>query len=227
MKLEPLGDSAVVATLGTGIDPSTLSAVQGLAAAVRAAAHPAITDVVPAYATVTVFYDPVRFPGPESPYASACAVIGACARLKTGASSEKPKLVEIPVCYGGEFGPDVASVAAHNGLSTQDVVLLHAKADYFVQAIGFTPGFPYLAGLPKSLRTPRRATPRAHVPAGSVAIGGAQTGVYPIDSPGGWHLIGRTPLALFSAARIPPALLRPGDLVRFRPISAAELETWK
>jgi inhibitor of KinA len=135
-------------------------------------------------------------------------------------------MVEIPVCYGGDFGPDLASVAEHCGMSAPDVVALHSGAEYLVHAIGFTPGFPYLGGLHESLRTPRLDTPRQRVPAGSVAIGGSQTGVYPVDSPGGWQIIGRTPIALFRPHLTPAALLKPGDRVRFKVISATELETW-
>jgi inhibitor of KinA len=138
-----------------------------------------------------------------------------------------PRLVEIPVCYGGELGPDLGTVAERAGLGADDAAALHAGADYLVYAIGFTPGFPYLGGLPAALHAPRRATPRPRVAAGSVGIGGAQTGVYPQASPGGWQIIGRTPLALFRPAERPAALLRPGDRVRFRAISRSEFESWR
>jgi inhibitor of KinA len=135
--------------------------------------------------------------------------------------------VELPVFYGGDHGPDMAFVAEHSKMSPEEVAALHASAEYLVHAIGFTPGFPYLGGLPEALRTPRRDTPRARVPAGSVAIGGAQTGVYSVESPGGWQIIGRTPVRLFRPQEKQPALLRPGDRVRFKPISKAEFESWK
>jgi allophanate hydrolase subunit 1 len=130
--------------------------------------------------------------------------------------------VEIPVCYGGEHGPDLDAVAAHAGLSRDEVVARHAGAGYTVAMLGFAPGFPYLLGLDPALHVPRRANPRTRVPSGSVAIGGAQTGIYPRELPGGWHLIGRTPRALFDPARNPPCLLAPGDRVRFRTITADE-----
>lgn len=127
------------------------------------------------------------------------------------------RAVEIPVVYGGEQGPDLEEVARHSGLTPRQVVELHASVDYVVWFLGFQPGFPYLGGLPEQLITPRRAEPRLLVPAGSVGIGGAQTGIYPLPTPGGWQLIGTTPLALFDPAKSEPVLLRPGDSVRFIP----------
>jgi inhibitor of KinA len=220
---------AVVATLGSGIDPDTLASVLGLAEAIEAARRPGITDVVPAYSTVTAFYDPALFSdGAVEPYDAVCRFLEGCLAAAAPAMRPSPgRLVEIPACYGGDFGPDIADVAAHAGLGSGEVASLHAGATYLVHAIGFTPGFPYLGGLPEKLRTPRRATPRQRVPAGSVAIGGSQTGVYPVDSPGGWHIIGRTPAALFRPHQSPAALLRPGDRVRFKVISAAEFESWR
>jgi len=229
MKLEALGESAVIATLGSGIGDDTLAKVLGFAAAVSEARNPGITDVVPAYATVTAFYDPALFRDPPGDaYGAVCRFLESCA-ARPGVAGRVPAAghVEIPVSYGGDFGPDLADVASHGGLSADEVISLHAGADYLVHAIGFTPGFPYLGGLPDALRTPRRATPRLRVPAGSVAIGASQTGIYPVDSPGGWRIIGRTSVALFNPHRQPAALLRPGDRVRFKAISAAELESWR
>jgi KipI family sensor histidine kinase inhibitor len=228
MKLEPLGDSAVVATLGTGIDEATLASVLDFAQALLAARRSGVTDVVPAYATVTVFYEPSHFAeeGSES-YDSVCRFMTSCfGRPSKAPFRKETTLVEIPVCYGGDFAPDMDQVAAHAGMDAAALSALHASVDYLVYAIGFTPGFPYLGGLPEALRMPRRDTPRAHVPAGSVAIGGGQTGVYPVDSPGGWNIIGRTPLALFRPAQKQAALLRPGDRVRFIPLSRAEFDSW-
>ncbi|WP_194205474.1 5-oxoprolinase subunit PxpB [Superficieibacter sp. 1612_C1] len=127
------------------------------------------------------------------------------------------RAIEIPVVYGGAQGPDLEEVARHSGLTPRQVVELHASVDYVVWFLGFQPGFPYLGGLPEQLITPRRAEPRLLVPAGSVGIGGAQTGIYPLPTPGGWQLIGTTPLALFDPAKSEPVLLRPGDSVRFIP----------
>jgi inhibitor of KinA len=228
MKLEPLGDSAVVATLGTRIDAATLASVLKFAGAVAAAQGKGIVDIVPAYATVTVFYDPAQFAEPgEDAYEVVRRFIESCAmRGGKGAHPPTRKLVEVPVCYGGDLGPDLEFVAGHAGIGIPEVIARHSAADYLVHAIGFTPGFPFLGGLPDSLRTPRRETPRARVPAGSVGIGGYQTGVYPITSPGGWQIIGRTPLTLFRPDRTPAALLHPGDRLRFKAISAEEFESW-
>jgi inhibitor of KinA len=228
MKLEPLGDAAVTVTLGAGIDEGTLAAVLGFAAALTAARRPGITDVVPAYATVSVFYEPPAFAGPGGDaYQEVCAFIMSCVDpTRAPPAPRAAPVVEIPVCYASTFAPDLEAVAAHAQLSAGEVVALHTGADYLVHAIGFTPGFPYLGGLPAALAIPRRATPRTHVPAGSVAIGGAQTGIYPVDSPGGWHIIGRTPLPLFRPEARPAALLRPGDRVRFKPIWATEFASW-
>jgi len=229
MKVEPLGDSAVVATLGPAADAATLASVRGLAEAMVAAKGRGIVDVVPAYATVTAFYDPLQFAeSTEDALALVCRFIEACASVTTGTGpAAAARVAEIPVCYGGDFGPDLEQVAGHCGLGAGEVVALHSGADYLVHAVGFTPGFPYLGGLPKALSTPRRETPRPRVAAGSVGIGGSQTGVYPVASPGGWQIIGRTPVALFRPDGHPAALLRPGDRVRFRAISAAEFDAWK
>jgi inhibitor of KinA len=229
MNLEPLGDSAVVATLGPGIDEATLASVRGLAEALAAAKGKGIVDVVPAYATVTVFYDPLQFAeSSEDAYASVCRLMEDCAaRSAGGGPAAEAGVFEIPVCYGGGFGPDLEIVAGRCGLKAAEAAALHSGADYLVHAVGFTPGFPYLGGLPEPLHTPRRETPRARVPAGSVGIGGSQTGVYPVASPGGWQIIGRTPVALFRPEGRPAALLKPGDRVRFKVITAAEFESWK
>jgi inhibitor of KinA len=130
--------------------------------------------------------------------------------------------VDIPVCYGGDFGPDLDAVSSHTGLSTEEVVAIHGEPDYLVYMIGFAPGFPYLGGMSERLASPRRESPRAKIPPGSVGIAGSQTGVYPIETPGGWQLIGRTPLRLFRPERDEPSLLRTGDRVRFQAIDRAE-----
>lgn len=227
MKLEPLGDSAVVATLGTRIDAEALAPVLALARAVRESGARGVLEVVPAYATVTVFYDPLQFANPdEDPYEIICGLVEACAERAVG-GEHAGRDFEIPVCYGGDFGLDMDHVARHCGIGAGEVALRHSGASYLVHAIGFTPGFPFLGGLPASLATPRRETPRARVPAGSVGIGGSQTGVYPITSPGGWQIIGRTPLALFRPDRSPASLLRAGDRVRFTPITREQFEAWK
>ncbi|SCK11889.1 5-oxoprolinase subunit PxpB [Vogesella sp. LIG4] len=166
-------------------------------------------DIVPGMNNLTVILDPARHDG--------AAVLDQLMALWQQASSAvlPQRRVNIPVHYGGEHGPDLAAVAAHCGLSEQEVIARHSAARYTVFFLGFQPGFAYLGGLPPALATPRRAEPRLAVPAGSVGIGGEQTGIYPATSPGGWQLIGRTTLALFDPQREPPSLLLPGDRVRF------------
>ncbi len=144
--------------------------------------------------------------------------------LGAAAASAEDRLIEIPVCYGGAFGPDLETVALSNGLTCDEVVRTHSSAEYRVFFLGFSPGFPYLGGLPRAIATPRLEVPRKLVPAGSVAIGGSQTGIYPVASAAGWRVIGRTPLRLFRADRNPPTLLWMGDRLRFVPITREEYE---
>jgi inhibitor of KinA len=190
----------------------------------QAARLPGIVDLVPAYATLALHFDPLAWTDAED--GDALQAIAAAVRMLLDMPPEMPPRsatrVEISVCYGGAEGPDLDALASRAGFDSGDVVALHAAGDYRVAMIGFAPGFPYLLGLDPALATPRRATPRTRVPAGSVAIGGAQTGIYPSELPGGWHLIGRTPLRLFDPRRDPPSLLMPGDRVRFVPIGRDE-----
>ncbi len=223
MTLSPLGDSAIVVSLGDEVDEATLGKVRGLTDALREEGVPGIVDVVPAFAQVTVFYDPVRVSYDELGAALRARAENAAGWLKR----ESARTREIPVCYGGDFGPDIADVATRAGLSSAEVIALHTGGNYRVHAIGFAPGFAYLGGLAAKLHTPRRASPRTAVPAGTVGIGGAQTGVYPLATPGGWNLIGRTPLRLFDAHRAEAAWLQAGDRVVFRAISAEEFAAWK
>ena len=215
LTIEPLGDSCLVVRIGTGIDAFTSRAVAAAIASLAAAALPGVIDITPTFNTVAVVFDPLR----ADPGGLSGAIL---ARLRSleGAVPATGAIVEIPVAYGGDDGPDLAAVAAHARLDPEEVVRLHAAADHVVGMIGFAPGFPYLLGLPAALAIPRRATPRTRVPAGSVAIAERQTGIYPRTSPGGWHVIGRTPRAMFDADRDPPALLRAGDVVRFVPVAS-------
>jgi inhibitor of KinA len=209
-----LGDSALLLRSPGEID---LDALLRMRDRIAAKTITGVLEAVIGYASIAVFVDPSAA---ELVHAAIASLIaegeGESANLVVA------KLVEIPVCYDEEFAPDLPDVARSSGLSVEEVVRLHAAGEYRVRCIGFTPGFPYLAGLPPALATPRRATPRMKVPAGSVAIGGVQAGIYPTASPGGWNVIGRTPLRLFDAERNPPALLRAGDSVRFRSITHAQ-----
>jgi len=232
MTFTALGDSAVVVALGSGIDEAALPRVRALTALLSHERPAGIVDILPAYATVTVFYDPARVPGTGMrPYERVCRFIAERARSLDSEAKKKPatvaRVVEIPVCYGGEHGPDLEVVAQHCGLKTEEVIAKHRGADYLVHAIGFAPGFPYLGRLPEVLQTPRRATPRLSVPAGSVGIGGAQTGIYPLTIPGGWQIIGRTPVPMFRLGEAEPSLLRVGDRVKFKVMTPEEFAAWK
>ena len=179
---------------------------------------PGVTNVHPAYASVLVDFDARRIGHREMERA-----ISGIYGVEPNVSPPEPRRVEIPVCYGGEYGPDLVDVAQLNGLTPAEVIEIHSGGDYLVYFLGFSPGFPYLGGLSQSIATPRLGTPRRRVPAGSVAIGGQQTGIYPMASPGGWRIIGRTPLRLFLPEQDPPTLLQMGDHVRFVPVSRGEL----
>ena len=218
-RIEALADDAWCVVLG---DPPTpddtlLPRVHALAARLRDDAPAWLRDVVPTWASVAVFFDPEAVePGTVEAWLRT-----RCDATDAGAAMPSAHITEVPVCYGGDHGADLASAAAALGLDTDTLIARHAGTVYTVGMIGFAPGFPYLAGLDPALALPRLATPRTRVPAGSVAIGGAQTGIYPRESPGGWRLLGRTPLRLFDPTRATPALLAPGDRVRFVPIDAA------
>ena len=224
--IEPLGDCAALVHLGDGIDVQLSARSVAVAATIQAAALPGLLDVAPAYASVCVRYDPCAWIGDDAstPFARFSARLQQCVESAHDTEyAESAPVCEIPLCYGGEFGPDLDAVAQHSGLAPDEVIARHSASEYRVAMLGFAPGFPYLLGLDAALHMPRRASPRTHVAAGSVAIGGAQTGIYPRTLPGGWQVIGRTPLQLFDAARNPPALLAPGQRVRFRVIAAAAM----
>lgn len=214
-RLLPVGDSALLIEFGDEISPAVNAQVHALALALRAHALPGLGEAVPTYRSLLLHYDPLRLSLDEVEDAAQQALGRA-----QGSALPEPRVVEIPTCYGGEFGPDLAFVARHNALKPEDVIRLHASTRYLLYMLGFSPGFAYLGGLPQTIATPRLPTPRTQVPAGSVGIAGAQTGIYPIATPGGWQIIGRTPLRLFAPQREPPTLLRPGDQVRFVPIDA-------
>jgi KipI family sensor histidine kinase inhibitor len=221
MTVSPLGDAAVVITLGETVDSAMVARVRAVAAELERHPPAGVVDITTAFASVALFLEPLRAPS----FAALCAELEALvARADAVVVTVDARTIEIPICYGGSFGPDLSLVAEQAGLSIPEVIALHAGGEYLVHALGFTPGFPYLGGLPPRLASPRRATPRPRVPAGSVAIGGAYTGVYPLQSPGGWNLIGRTPLALFDPRRAEPALLRTGDSVKFKVVAPEDFE---
>ncbi|MGH7944528.1 MAG: 5-oxoprolinase subunit PxpB [Opitutaceae bacterium] len=219
MTVSPLGDSAVVIAISEKVDAETAVHVRALAAEIGRMRLSGVVDVVPAFGSVAVFFDPAL----AAPFDALSGELQTTARRVVASADVAPgRGVEIPVCYGGEYGPDLELVGIRLKKPAEEVVALHARAGYVVHAIGFAPGFPYLGGLPPDLAVPRRDTPRPRVPAGSVGIGGTQTGIYPLETPGGWNLIGRTPLSLFDASRPEPSLLQAGDRVTFRPITSDE-----
>jgi len=237
MEIVPLGDSALIVRVREEFEDApeeTLNEVLHAFEQLRSASIPGVIELAPAYTSVAVFFHASAvakatgvahdvFESLAAHIRAAVAARGHPGRMKRAAS----RGIEIPVCYDPEFAPDLDEVVRHAGISAKEVVDLHSTAEYRVACIGFVPGFPFLAGLPKKLATPRLETPRKEIPPGSVGIGGAQTGIYPLRSPGGWNLIGRTPLELFDPTKIPPALLQAGDHVRFRAIAREEFEALK
>jgi KipI family sensor histidine kinase inhibitor len=203
-------DHSLLVSLGEEVSLATHEHVLRLSRLLEGA--PELLNIHPGYCSLLITFDPrrVKYERVES------AVSEALDRMDS-VDMPSRRRVDVPVRYGGADGPDLEEVARLHGISPEDVVRIHASAEYLVYFLGFSPGFPYLGGMPAAIATPRLATPRTHVPAGSVAIGGDYTGIYPVASPGGWRIIGRTPLELFRAERAPLTLLRMGDHVRFVP----------
>jgi KipI family sensor histidine kinase inhibitor len=220
MRVVALGDSAVLVELGATIDETLNARAIALAARMRDSGVIGITDVVPAYASLAVHFDPrVLALSEATDIVSRCA---AAAGESGAGTATAPVTLEIPVWYDTSTGPDLEAVADHARCAVPEVVERHAAPAYRVYMLGFLPGFPYLGRVDPRIAAPRHVSPRPRVPAGSVGIAGRQTGIYPRDSPGGWQIIGRTPLVLFDTSRTPPALLSPGDTVRFTPITESE-----
>ena len=225
--IRPLGDRSIIVEVGHAVDDETRRRVHALWSRLVTDHVAGVVDVVPGLASVGVHYDPARVEctAGEMPHAAISRIVRQRAGSLDPTAARVPRTIEIAVCYDAAVAPDLAEVARHAGMTTDDVVALHSAAEYVVHMIGFLPGFPYLSGLDGRLTTPRRPAPRLKVPAGSVAIGGGLTGIYPLDSPGGWQLIGRTSARLFSPGREEAALLRIGDHVRFRAVPLQELRT--
>lgn len=217
-RVREAGDAALVLEFEVRIDPMINAKAIAVAEAIRAAGHPGVRDVVSSYSAVTVCFDPLQA-DPEQ----------LAAALEQGADQIEPEVrasappISVPVCYGGDCGPDLQEVATFAGCSPEEVIRLHAAPVYRVYMLGFVPGFPYLGTVDARIAMPRRATPRLHVPAGSVGIAGSQTGIYPMGTPGGWRVIGRTPLKPFDPRQPDPFVFKPGDAVRFELISEAML----
>jgi KipI family sensor histidine kinase inhibitor len=210
----PASDSSFLLRFGEGISPEIHRRVLQATRILLSSKLPSIRNLHPAYDSILVSFDPLKVS-----HAQLEVLVKSFFESESGKSSEEENIKEIATCYGGEFGPDLSDVAKYNGLSEQEVVEIHSSVLYTVYFLGFSPGFPYLGGLSDKIAIPRLSTPRMHVPGGSVAIGGNQTGIYPLDSPGGWRIIGRTPARLFDPSADPPTILQMGDRVRFVPIS--------
>jgi len=219
IRLLPLGDSALTIEFGNDIDPEINERVIAFSAMVRAQAWNGLLDVVPTYRSATIHFDPLRM---ETDTLS--ALLTDLTRTIPDEPVPSGTIHTIPVCYGGEHGPDLEDIAAFARLSPTDAIRLHASISYRVYMLGFSPGFPYLGSVPAQLAMPRLATPRTKVPAGSVGIAGHQTGIYPTATPGGWRIIGRTPLKLYRLTSTHPFLLNPGDSVQFKPIRPDEFD---
>ena len=221
VRIVPAGDAAWLIELENRIDPAVNARAIAIAEAVRQARWAAVRDVVTGYRSVAVYVDPLRANGD-----ALREELRQLVSRTTSADATHEDVVTVPVCYGGEYGPDLAEVAAFAGCSESDVVALHTGIEYRVYMVGFVPGFPYMGAVDSRIAAPRRQTPRVKVPTGSVGIAGLQTGIYPRETPGGWNLIGRTPLKPFDLARAEPCAFRAGSRVRFVPVSVAEFAAW-
>lgn len=216
--IRPAGEGGMIIGFGQEMGPALSRRVHGMAGRLRQKKINGIYDIVPAYCSITIYFNPLDLPYKELEQA-------VTAVLKGDDGSyifPKSRLLVVPVCYGGVLGPDLEYVARNTGFTVEEVIELHTQKLYLVYMLGFTPGFAYLGGLPNSLVLPRQNEPRLRVPAGSVGIGGSQTGFYSVESQGEWWLIGRTPLQSFSAQETPPFLLQPGDYVKFSAIEQGE-----
>jgi inhibitor of KinA len=226
-QLYPLGDAAIVLKFGGHINLEAHTRIQAIAGWLAEHPAPWMVEWVPAFTTLTLYYNPwlASDEGKWIPYERVVHYIQEMLPKVHVAPSHSSRLVNIPVCYGGSYGPDLPLVASHNSLTIDEVVEIHSQAEYLVYMIGFAPGFPYLGGMSEDVATPRRQSPRPAIPAGSVGIAGAQTGIYSLETPGGWQLIGRTPLTLFDPKREQPSLLSAGDRVHFVPVCEAEFKS--
>jgi len=210
VRLAPSGDLALVASFGNEISEVLNIEVRSLMLALEKSNVEGIVEMTPTYCSLMIHYDPLRIG-----YQALCEKVLETLDVLDEIELPQPRVIEIPTLYGGEVGPDLEYVAKHNGLTAEQVVEIHVSGTYRIYMLGFTPGFPYLGGMDKRIATPRLQTPRTKIIGGSVGIAGAQTGIYPIDSPGGWQIIGRTPVALYDPLLEVPILLKTGEYIRF------------
>lgn len=216
-RIRPAGDQAVLVEFGTEIDPALNRQVHAVARRLAGMKWPGIGETVSSYCSLLVYYDPFLLS-----FAQVFSRIGEVLGPAAGAGDPPGTVKEIPVLYGGSWGPDLPFVAGRNRLSSEEAAAMHARETYLVYVVGFSPGFAAMGTVPEEIQAPRLPSPRTKVPAGSVGIGGAQTGIYAVESPGGWRLIGRTPMRLFDLRKSPPSFFQAGDLARFYPIGERE-----
>lgn len=213
------GDRGLLVEFGVAIDPEINRKVRQIFLSIEKTPIEGVIEVIPTYRSILIFYDPFT----TDPKIVEKEILGREGKLDER-EIPPPETIEIPVAYGEEFGPDLEFVAQHNNLTPEEVIEIHSSGTYLIYMLGFTPGFPFLGGLSEKLFTPRLENPRQLVPAGSVGIAKNQTGIYPIDSPGGWQIIGKTPVKLYEPKRSPPILLKAGNYIRFRGISKKEFQ---
>jgi inhibitor of KinA len=230
IKIYGLSEKSVTITFGMAIDNDVLDLITGFNQLLLQNPFSGLITTVPAYTTLTVFFDPLRvmlsdLPG-QACFEKVSAHLNKIAQTKREKSSKIPDKLIIPVCYGGDFGQDLSTVARTNKLSETEVIDIHTAGQYNVFMIGFVPGFAYMGGMDTRLSTPRKEVPDAKIPAGSVGIAGNQTGIYPMETPGGWQIIGRTPLKMFDVNRLQPSLLKGGDMVTFKAIVIKEFNAY-
>ena len=213
------GESGLVVEFGSKIDPEVNALVHRLSAQVKTEISAGVDAVAPTYRSLTIYFNPLKISRDEikTRVRKIHAGLSADARAE-----QQSRVVYIPTCYGGEFGPDLPFVSRHTGLDQAEIVQIHSSTAYMLYMIGFTPGFPYLGGMSEKIAAPRLEKPRTVIPAGSVGIAGTQTGLYPMESPGGWQLIGRTPIKVFDPANKNPFLYSAGDYLKFEPVSQEE-----
>ena len=222
-RIDAVGDRCLLIGVGDTVDPATSQRVFALVRRLKERPIPGVLDIVPAFTTVALHYRPELLGA--APFEALRDAVLECLAEPLDAAASAGRSIDIPVCYGGEFGPDLDDVAAACGLSVEQVIERHMQSAHRVYMLGFAPGFPFIGGLDPALKMPRRASPRTGIPPGSVGIARDQSCVYPLETPGGWNLIGRTPVRLFDPAANPPCLLAPGDRVRFVRIDEPTYQT--
>lgn len=217
IKVVPEGDSSLLIQFEQVISPAINQRIAAIVKLIRAQQISGIIDMIPTYCSLLINYNPQAISYKELHHR-----IESIVKMDTKTESITKKVYEIPTCYGGKYGPDLKNIAEHAGLSEEEVIRIHSSSDYLIYMLGFLPGFTYLGGLDERIHTPRLANPRVLIPAGSVGIGGSQTGIYPVDSPGGWQLMGMTPVKTYDPNRAEPILVQAGDYIRFVPVSEEE-----